>query len=192
MCGDAVGRVGEPVPGIGFDLAILEYQQLKEEQRVRIASRDNLLYVTLVAIGAVCGAALQQGRPTILFGLPVLCVILGCTYVGNDRKVSQIGRYIRQSLSARLSPSAFPGAPFPGESFPWESVHRTGPGRRMHTVTQLGVSLLTFALPGVGALVANRATVLGSPVGFAVATAEVLAMSVLVQQILAGARSNRE
>ncbi|GDY58781.1 hypothetical protein SVIO_094040 [Streptomyces violaceusniger] len=52
-------------------LLILEYEQVKEEQRARIGFRDNLLYATLAAMAAIITFSLQShGRPELLLLLP--------------------------------------------------------------------------------------------------------------------------
>jgi uncharacterized membrane protein YoaK (UPF0700 family) len=167
---------GAPVRTDPTDLALLEYQQLKEEQRLRITSRDNLVYATLVAVGAVCGAALQATSTTVLLLLPAICVVLGWTYVSNDRKVSEIGRHIRLDLVTRLPASA--------HAFPWESAHRAGSGYTLHKILQTGVTLLTFCGPGIAALVANRSAATASPPMLVLIIAEAACIALLAHQVL--------
>lgn len=57
---------------------------LKEEQKSRIGFRDNLIYVNLVAVGGILSFALSQleNKHGLLI-VPVVCLILGWTYLGN-------------------------------------------------------------------------------------------------------------
>ncbi|MDG4826136.1 hypothetical protein O7635_30170 [Asanoa sp. WMMD1127] len=156
-------------------MALLEYQQLKEEQRQRIASRDHLLYGTLGATGAVGAAALQAGTSTILLLLPVVSVVLGWTYASTDRKVSQIGRYIEHVLAPELTTTA--------DTFGWETDHRRRAGYRLHKRIQVAVTLLVFCGPTMASLVANADNALSSPPLLASATAGLLATAVIAQQL---------
>jgi hypothetical protein len=156
------------------DLLILEYQQLKEEQRLRIASRDNLVYATLVAIGTVVAAAYQFTSSAILLLLPPVCVILGWTHTTNDRKVWQIGRHIRGTLAAQAALHSHPSGPFA-----WEAAHRHADGYRLYASIQAGVTLLTFCGPGIIAILANGTIIAASPTVLTVATAEAIALAVL-------------
>lgn len=174
-CGCAVDQ-------LDTDLTVVEYEQLKEEQRLRITSRDNLVYATLVAVGAVCGAALQAGSRPLLLLLPAVCVILGWTHISNDRKVTQIGRHIRQS-GARLSR--------PVEPFAWESAHQDVAGYRLHKRIQAAVSLLTFCAPGIAAFAMNWPSATNSPPTLALLLVEAIALALLGQQLVSNARSNR-
>jgi hypothetical protein len=161
------------------ELALLEYEHLKEEQRLRIASRDNLMYATLVSVGTVSGASLQPGRAALLLVLPAVCIVLGWTYVSNDRKVSQIGRHVLSVISPRLTASV--------EPFPWENTHRAAAGYRIQKAIQAGVTLLTFCGPGVAALVTNRSMATHSLAVSVLFGLEIAGIGLLAQQILAGA-----
>ena len=84
---------GMTEPGMSVEqLLILEYQQIKDEQRSRIGFRDNLLYATLASIATVVIAAAQAGRAALVLMLPAACLVLGWTYLVNDEKVWAIGR----------------------------------------------------------------------------------------------------
>src|SRR5579859_57270 len=86
---------------------LVEYEQIKGEQRSRIGFRDNLLYASLVAMAGVVAAALNtKGRADLLLLLPPVSALLGWTYLVNDEKISAIGRYIRTDLAPRLTPAA--------------------------------------------------------------------------------------
>lgn len=69
-------------------LVLAEYQTLKAEQLARIGTRDNLLYATYAAIVGVALAGAGQAR--VLLALPAAGVVLGWTYLANDKKITQI------------------------------------------------------------------------------------------------------
>jgi hypothetical protein len=163
---------------IESDLLVLEYEQLKEEQRQRIAGRDNLIYATLVAVGAV-GAAAIQTNVVMLLLLPPVCLILGWTYASNDRKVWQIGRYIRRTLATHLADRA-PQA----EPFGWEAEHRHVLGYRRHRTIQAGVTMVTFCGPGLGAFVINWSRAVSSPYLMALIVTEAAALGAFGYHLL--------
>lgn len=140
----------------GPDLLALEYEQLKQEQRQRIGTRDNLLYATLGAYAVVVAAALQVGDVLVILLLPPVCLILGWTYYVNDHRITAIGRYIESTIVPSLS--TLPGS---GSTiFAWERAHRVEPGRRLLKVWQTLVDLTAFVAPillAVAAVVQNTA-----------------------------------
>src|SRR5689334_17523128 len=84
-------------------LLLAEYDRIKEEQKTRIGFRDNLLYFTLAASTAVLAITVQSGQAQLLLTIPVICLVLGWTYLANDEKISAVGRYIREQLGPRLA-----------------------------------------------------------------------------------------
>ncbi|MDT3396890.1 hypothetical protein RKE29_09570 [Streptomyces sp. B1866] len=131
-------------------LLIVEYEQVKEEQRARIGFRDNLLYATLAAMAAVITFTLQGGgHAELLLLLPPSSVLLGWAYLVNDEKISAIGRYIREELDPRLAALA-PGLP---RAFGWELAHRDDRHRVSRKRLQLGVDLLMFTVAPASSLV---------------------------------------
>ncbi|MDO0911655.1 hypothetical protein QQM39_12580 [Streptomyces sp. DT2A-34] len=129
-------------------LLLTEYQSVKDEQKARIGFRDNLLYVTLAVVAAVIAAAAQAKQPSMLLALPPVCVVLGWTYLVNDEKISEIGRYVRGELGPRLARLA--GAE---GAFGWEDFHRGDTRRVSRKVVQLVVDLLAFCVVPLSALV---------------------------------------
>lgn len=84
-----------------------EYSQLKSEQTARIGFRDNLLYVTLAAQGAIFAFTLTNDSNTAityypLLVIPIVSLILGWAYLVNDDKISEIGRYMRTELNQKI------------------------------------------------------------------------------------------
>ncbi|WP_333775383.1 hypothetical protein [Streptomyces sp. IBSBF 3136] len=159
-------------------LLILEYQQLKDEQRSRIGFRDNLLYATLASMAAVVIAATQAGRTALVLMLPAACLVLGWTYLVNDEKVSAIGRYVREELGPRLG-----GATDAGVVFGWESAHRGGRRRHVRKVLQLVVDVSTFCGTAAAALVVYWCAAPLQPALLVVSIAELAAVVVLGWQM---------
>lgn len=122
-----------------------EYRVLKQEQRSRIGFRDNLLYMTLGVVGGLSAYALSApNHHHALLLLPWACFILGWTYLMNDRKISDIGRYIRGELSEEIGKIV--GVP-KETLFRWEYAHRREEeGRFRRKLFQLVVDLTAFCL----------------------------------------------
>lgn len=165
-----------------------EYERLKEEQAQRIATRDNLMYATLVSIAGVIFAMDQTHNPFLLLVLPPGCVILGWTYLVNDEKISAIGRYIRTDLGPRLAKLLECAEPVYG----WEVAHRSDNRRRVRKVAQLFVDLMTFCAPGLGAIVTHFVIKGFTPIGAVIATAEAVVVLVLAHQIVSNADLTRD
>ncbi|MET9861901.1 hypothetical protein ABZY93_21760 [Streptomyces smyrnaeus] len=128
---------------------LAEYAQLKDEQRARIGFRDNLLYVTLAAVTAVTTIAAQTKLIQLILAMPVVCVVLGWTYLVNDEKISAIGRYTRTELASRLANATRMEEPL----FGWEFYHRSDTKRVSRKTTQAIVDLVAFLATPFAALV---------------------------------------
>ena len=90
-----------------YELHALEYDRLKEEQIRRIGFRDNLIYVTVTAMAAIFGFAIQDpDRVYLLLAVCPVTLVLGWTYLANDQKISAIGNYIRHQLRPQISAAA--------------------------------------------------------------------------------------
>jgi hypothetical protein len=129
------------------DVLMAEYAALKAEQLARIGTRDNLLYATLAAVGAVLAAALTARQAACLLMVPPACVVLGWTYLANDAKISAIREYVRAVLAPRLD--AMGGGP----AFGWESAHLADPGYATRREVHLTVDLLAFAVSPAAAVI---------------------------------------
>lgn len=138
-----------PSPDEALKAHLLEYERLKFEQVQRIGFRDNLLYFTLGATGAVSAFALGAGHHAAWLFVPIIGVVLGWTYLANDTKITGIGRYVAGDLKWRIDvrPSAT-------GIFGWEDSPRKSPRRDTKKPIQLLVDLLAFALPGLLAPIA--------------------------------------
>lgn len=165
------------------ELIELEYTKLKEEQLARIGYRDNMIYLSLVAIGTVCSFAIadKSHYPAFLV-LPWLNAILGWLYVVNDEKISAIGRYIRHELAARVEGSKETDMNL---VFGWEIAHRSDARRVQRKVIQCAIDLLTFPLSGLLSIVAFfclRGT--ASHLLSTLAVAEIVVMVILTWQFI--------
>ena len=135
--------VGGPTAG---DILLQEYAKLKDEQAQRISLRDNLIYATLLTLGAVVAAAAQLGIYALL-ALPPASTALGWTYLVNDERISRISLYIRTEIAPQLEQIV--GRPM----FSWETVHRQDPGRRTRKTMQFLMDHVVFVAPALTALV---------------------------------------
>jgi hypothetical protein len=162
-------------------LLLLEYEQVKEEQRARIGFRDNLLYATLAAMAAIVTFTFQNhGRPELLLLLPPASTLLGWAYVVNDEKISAIGRYVRQDLGPRLT-LLTPGRP---AVFGWERAHRDDHRRISRKRLQLAADLLLFSVAPIAALIVYWSAEPVRAVLLAVSVTEVALIAVLAVQIV--------
>ncbi len=131
------------------DVDLAEYQALKSgEQNDRIKTRDNLVYATLIALGAVGAFTLQANNWHLLLAVPYPVLILGWLYLGNDDAVARLRIYFRDAtrhrLAARLDVDA-------GRLLKWEAQPRAR-GWRMWTIGALVFNLALFIAPAAAAL----------------------------------------
>ena len=135
-----------------IELSILEYEKLKDEQIQRIGFRDNILYVTLVAVGGVISFALGSVKThSAMLLVPWICIILGWTYIVNDEKISSIGKYIRQKLEKRIQREANLSETV---LFGWEMEHRTDKKRFQRKILQCMIDEIAFCLSGIFSVIA--------------------------------------
>lgn len=131
---------------------IKEYEKLKDEQHKRIEFRDHMIYLTLAAIGGVFSFALEKPDLNVaLLVLPFLCVVLGWTYLGNDEKISAIGKYIRTVLITKIKSSDSADSNLLSDN--WEEFLRKDRLRRQRKVFQLFVDLSIFCVSGVVSII---------------------------------------
>ena len=141
----------EPKDYSTVELFLHEYDKLKSEQIQRLGFRDNLIYANLIAMtGIIAISATDVVRVLVLLVLPMICVVLGWTYLVNDEKISAIGRYIRYTLSDKTREAIQSN----DESiFGWETAHRSDARRISRKIFQLIVDELVFILPGFVAII---------------------------------------
>lgn len=129
-------------------LLLSEYVQIKNEQAQRIATRDNLIYATLVALAGAVAVVLQSRDPALLLVVPPVCVVLGWTYYRNDSKITEIRAYVLGVLGPECT--RLLGASV--VAFGWERQHRARPDNRGSTAVQLAVDLMLFCGSGSASL----------------------------------------
>ena len=136
-----------------FTYLIAEYEKLKDEQHKRIGFRDNMIFVTLGAIGAVFSFSLENPQYNIaLLVLPFICITLGWTYLVNDEKISSIGSYLKKSLIPKISECG-KNEKITLESN-WEDYLKASTSRKQRKWIQLFVDLFIFCVSGILSLVA--------------------------------------
>lgn len=167
-------------PDHAATVLLAEYDKLKTEQIHRIGVRDNLVYATLATIAAVTVAAVQTPAGVrMLLALPPACVVLGWTFLANDRMVTAIGAYLRRELIPGLDRQA--GQPV----MRWEFDHTGDRRRRQRKRVQLAVDLGTFCLPGLAAVHAYWALAPWQPLLFAISLADFAVVAGLAYLIAA-------
>ncbi|MES2458471.1 MAG: hypothetical protein V4594_23150 [Bacteroidota bacterium] len=116
-----------------------QFKVLKTEELTRIGFRDNMIYISLVAIGTVFAFCLQ--KPEYDFGLlvlPFFCIIMGWTYFNNDKKVNTIGAYLNKHLIPILKDN--------DEVCSWGEFRKLEVDRIERKSIQLGVDISLFCL----------------------------------------------
>ncbi|MFE4176949.1 hypothetical protein ACFRR7_33780 [Streptomyces sp. NPDC056909] len=161
-------------------LLLAEYDRIKEEQKARIGFRDNLLYFTLAVSTAVLAIAVQNKHAQLLLILPVICLVLGWTYLVNDEKISAIGRYTRDQLGPRLAELS--GAP--GAVFGWEGYHRGDANRTTRKRLQIAVDLFTYLALPMSCVIAFWSSRDVQPLLLTASIVQTLALAVLAWQFL--------
>ena len=139
------------------EILLEEYKALKSEQLARIKTRDTLLYISLSIFGAIFSYVLfgenTSEKSIVLLAIPTVSFILGWTYVVNDEKVSQIGKYIRLELTPKLEKLVETTDNKELSIFGWEPYHRSDPKREVRKKLQVFVDLVTFIVPPIASVV---------------------------------------
>jgi hypothetical protein len=132
------------------EIFLKEYDKLKSEQIQRLGFRDNLIYANLIAMtGIISITANEIVKTLVLLVLPMICIVLGWTYLVNDEKISAIGRYIRYTLTEKIKKETKTTDP---DVFGWETAHRTDARRISRKYTQLAIDVFAFVVPGFAAI----------------------------------------
>jgi len=166
------------------DLLLAEYTELKQEQRLRIGTRDNLLYATLAALAGVLGVAFTGHCAACLLLAPPACLILGWTYHANDVVIATIGAYLRTTLAPRLA--ALTGTT--DVALGWETARLLGPDRELRKVGQLAIDLLAFVVAPDAAIAGYVVLGHGLPVLTAAAALEAALTLLLALRFFTWAR----
>jgi hypothetical protein len=153
------------------DMALAEYQQIKAEQVARIGFRDNLMYVSLVAIAGTLTITHSAHSRGYLLLVPAVTFTLGWTYLANDQMITAIGLYVRghQALAAMR----------------WEADDPADRRRASRKAIQLAVDLATFCGSALAALTAFWLAPAPQPALLVLASAaETLATGLLAWQFI--------
>ncbi|MFF9346410.1 hypothetical protein [Streptomyces sp. NPDC014734] len=161
-------------------LLLAEYDRIKEEQKARIGFRDNLLYFTLAASTAVLAITVQSGHAQVLLTVPVICLVLGWTYLVNDEKISAIARYIRDQMGPRLAELSDAR----GTVFGWEAYHRGDASRATRKRLQNAVDLFTYLALPMTCVIEFWCSRTVQPLLLTVSIAQMLALALLGWQFL--------
>ena len=147
----SMGKIITPYKEGLLSTYLNEYIKLKDEQIQRMHFRDNLLYVTLVAFGAILSyAETDQSRYYAFLVLPWVSFILGWTYLVNDEKISAIGKYFRYELSNKIEKLT---AVEKGLILDWDvGAYRSDKRRVSRKIFQFIVDETTFFISGLVAL----------------------------------------
>lgn len=172
-------------------LLLTEYEQMKGEQVRRIGVRDNLIYVTLAGSATVLAVALTQSMPLVLLAVPIVGLVMGLTFVLNDRMITAIGDYIRGPLRASAADlSGADSATF--GVFGWEEYHRVRKGRHLSKSLQLGRDVSVFVAPALTALAFAVASEGRNAAVWITAGLECLGLIFLLVLLLQGRLGQRE
>jgi hypothetical protein len=129
-----------------------EFVKLKDEQIQRMHFRDNLLYITLGALGGIMSyVVIDPSRYYLFLVIPWVCLILGWAYLTNDEKISAIGEYIRNTLTNKVG-ELVKVEPKTASLFGWEVAHRKGRWRLSRKIFQLIIDEITFFISGLASL----------------------------------------
>ncbi|WUD93962.1 hypothetical protein OG703_23175 [Streptomyces anulatus] len=161
-------------------LLLAEYDRIKEEQKTRIGFRDNLLYFTLAGSTTILAISVQSRQAQLLLTIPVICLVLGWTYLVNDEKISAVGCYIRDHLGPRMAELA--GTP--RAVFGWETYHRNDANRATRKRLQAAVDLFTYVALPVICMAAFWCSPAVGPLLLIVSLAQAFALAVLGWQFL--------
>lgn len=161
-----------------LDVLLTEYEMLKAEQRSRIIARDRLIYATLTALAATVVAYGGVTNAPLLLLLPLVCLVLGWTYLVNDEAITAIGDYLLTELGPHLVRILGGTA-----VLLWERSHRNRRGQRLRKSLQLAVDLGMFILPATLSLAGFWITGPRTMVLMTAFVAELAAITVLAVRI---------
>jgi hypothetical protein len=118
-----------------------------------ISERYKCRFNTLGIFGGILSFALSKdANHYALLVIPWVCLILGCTYLVNDEKISALGRYIPLNLVEKVREQT--GNADIESIFGWEIVHRSDQRRKRRKIEQLIIDEITFVCSGVVGLLA--------------------------------------
>jgi len=130
------------------DFLLSEYEKLKDEQLKRIAFRDQMIYISLGAIGSVFSFAVENPKYFIaLLILPFITLVLGWTYLVNDEKISSIGKYLKLILIPKIN-----NQKSHKHIESWETYLKKDKKRKLRKGIQLIVDLTVFCVSSIASV----------------------------------------
>lgn len=140
-----------PLDKTPLTLYLTEYEHLKLEQIHRMGVRDNLVYIMLTVFGAVVSFSLTKPEYYhALLILPWTSLVLGWLYLTNDKKITDIKKYINAVLIKDIESSI--GHDTDG-IFKWESYFSNSKSRWVRKYFQLFINLVIFCLSSISGLI---------------------------------------
>jgi hypothetical protein len=87
-------------PADRLNIAVAEFNAMRAEILSRSTAQQNLLNLTIVAVGAVGSVAFSgASRQPVLLILPIVSCIFGMLYFDHGFAIGNIGRYIKDELA---------------------------------------------------------------------------------------------
>jgi len=132
------------------DHDLLEFEKLKDEQIGRLTYRDTLFYFTLVIIGGGLATVYSKAEAAvILLALPFAIFIAGVSHITCDRRIEDIGIYIRDYLTKTVAEKS--GTP-PEKVFAWEYYFPSTSWHSVRKLLQFVANFLLYAGAGIVSL----------------------------------------
>jgi hypothetical protein len=162
------------------ELLMLEYEKVKDEQRARIAIRENLFYTALIIIGGAFSALLTMSGLEVgyLVLTPILFVI-STVYYYNDEIIGRMNLYIREDLRPRMAAASGVAK---DEIFRWETFTRET-HRIRRRLYQFAANLILY--PGASsvalAFFALRRGAMSEPEQLAIVVCAMMTLLMLIQ-----------
>lgn len=132
------------------DCYLLEFEKLKDEQIGRLTYRDTLFYFTMTIIGGALAIACSDKDLhafEILLVVPYCIFIAGVAHITCDRRIEDIGIYIRDELRPAIAESSDPE-----KVFAWERFFRHASFQAGRKMLQFVANEMLYALSGGAAL----------------------------------------
>lgn len=132
------GHRDDRVSRVDYESVLAEFNKLKDEQAVRIQSRDSVLNYNVVGLGVIATVAASAKAPVAWLLVPWVSMVFGWQYLMHNEKVTAIGRYVRYVLRPAINHSVFGWEMSPKRVVTLTPVHRAG---------SLVFDLLAFSVP---------------------------------------------
>jgi len=131
-----------------IDHNLVEFEKLKDEQINRIRFRDGLFYFTMATIGGALTLACSEHNhytPEVLLAVPFALFIAGVAQISCERRVDDIGIYIRDVLSIAVAEDERLGC---SGVFEWEQYLRVAPLSLIRKLLRIVANTLLYVGSG--------------------------------------------